>query len=204
MALSWTKSWSSADDGSVLGGADLDNIQNDLDAQAMLLAGTQTVTGNKTLSGTNTHSGTNTFSGANTFSNTNTFSNIVTFTNKSVITCLSTTLAVDMKTSGVTALYTVPAGKTMCVTHVVIRDPSATLAGGTDYDFGTSAACSSWRQTVDLQTMTATTDVMVITSSTAVPVKYTNNIAASIFAIKVSTGSTGAATATVDLFGYLY
>jgi Lower baseplate protein N-terminal domain len=204
MAFTWTKSWSSTDDGSVLGGNDLDNIQNDLDAQAMQLANDQTITGNKTFSGTNTHSGTNTLSGINTFSNTNTFTGQVVFTNKSVITCLSTTTGIDMKTSGVTALYTIPTGKTMCVTHVVVRDPSATLAGGTDYDFGTSAACSSWRQTVDLQTMTATTDVMVITPSTAVPVKYTNNVAASIFAIKVSTGSTGAATATVDLFGYLY
>ena len=212
MALSWTKSWSSADDGSVLGGADLDNVQNDLDAQAVALAGTQTITGNKTLSGTNTHSGTNTFSGANTFSNTNTFSGAVTFSSTASLVnlsamgaLLSTTLAVDMKTSGVTALYTVPAGKTLIPTAVVIRNPSASLAGGTDYDFGTSAACSSWRQTVDLQTLTTlTTDYIVITGSTAVPVKYTTTTVANIFAIKVSTGSTAACTATIDLFGYLF
>ena len=210
MAFSWTKSWSSADDGSVLGGADLDNIQNDLDAQAVALAGTQTVTGNKTLSGTNTHSGTNTFSGANTFSNTNTFSGAVTcsstisLVNLSAMgALLSTTLAVDMKTSGVTALYTVPAGKTLIPTAVVIRNPSATLAGGTDYDFGTSAACTSWMQSVNLSTMTTlTTDYMVI-MGTAVT-KFTTTVAAGIFAIKISTGSTGAATCDIDLFGYLY
>lgn len=32
VVISWTKEWSSADDGSTLGGADLDNIQNNIEA----------------------------------------------------------------------------------------------------------------------------------------------------------------------------
>lgn len=32
VVISWTKEWSSADDGATLGGADLDNIQNAIDA----------------------------------------------------------------------------------------------------------------------------------------------------------------------------
>ena len=31
MAVSWSKSWSASDDGTVLGGNDLGNIQNDID-----------------------------------------------------------------------------------------------------------------------------------------------------------------------------
>jgi hypothetical protein len=206
MAFTWSKNspngWSSADEGSVLSGAELGAMQDDLDGQAVALAGTQTITGNKTLSGTNTHSGTNTFSGAVTHSGTETFTGQVVFTNKSCITCLSTTTGVDMKTAGVTVLYTVPATKTLIITHVVVRNPSATLAGGTDYDFGTSSACSTWMQSVNLSTMTtATTDFMVI-ANTAVT-KFTTTAAGAIFAIKVSTGSTGAATCDIDLFGYL-
>lgn len=32
MAISWTKTWSASDDGSILGGADLGNIQSDIDS----------------------------------------------------------------------------------------------------------------------------------------------------------------------------
>lgn len=56
--IGWTKRWSASDDGSILGGADLQNIQNDIDSACMFLAGTQTITGNKTFSGTLTASGT--------------------------------------------------------------------------------------------------------------------------------------------------
>lgn len=50
MGLSWTKSWNSGDDGSALGGADIQNIQSNIDSQCLLLAGAQTITGNKTIS----------------------------------------------------------------------------------------------------------------------------------------------------------
>lgn len=61
MALSWTKAWSSADDGTVFGGSDLENIQGNIDSQCVTLAGSQTLSGNNTFSGTNTFTGTNSF-----------------------------------------------------------------------------------------------------------------------------------------------
>ena len=118
------------------------------------------------------------------------------------IALLKTTTAVDMKTAQKNTLYTVPTGKTAYVTSVVIRETSASLAGGTDYDLGTGANADTWRQTNDLSTMTtAGTDYMEIRG--AANTKYTDNAAASVFGIKVITGSTGAATAVIDVFGFL-
>ena len=177
----WSKDWGAGDDGSPVGGADIKNIQDDVNTKVLKLADTQTVTGNKTFSGTTA------FSGA------------VTFASKSPIYCLSVTAAVNMKAaSAVATLYTVPTGYTAIITHVIVRSISATLAGGVDFDF------TGWRQTVDLSTMTATTDYMVITSDTATPVKYTMCASASTFQITKSTGSTGDATATIECWGYLF
>lgn len=114
---------------------------------------------------------------------------------------LASVASVDMKTAGKTTLYTVPIGKNAVVTHIVIHTVSATLAGGTEYDFGTGANCDTWKQDVDLSSMTAATDVMVIDSNNT---KYTRSTAADTFGIKVITGSTGAATATIDVIGIEY
>jgi len=53
---------------------------------------------------------------------------------------LSSTAGVDMKTVGATTLYTVPIAKVGRISHIVIRDPSASMAGGSDYDF------TQWKQ----------------------------------------------------------
>lgn len=117
------------------------------------------------------------------------------------IALLSSTSSVDMKTAAKTTLYTVPTGKVAYIMFVVVRDPSATLAGGTEYDLGTGANADTWKQNVDLSSMTtSSTDYMVIDSNNT---KYKECAAADAFGIKVITGSTGAATATIDVFGYL-
>ncbi|KKN21002.1 hypothetical protein LCGC14_0929730 [marine sediment metagenome] len=122
--------------------------------------------------------------------------------NENAITKLATVTGVDMKTVQKNTLYTVPTGKTAYVTSVVIRETSASLAGGTDYDFGTGANADTWRQTNDLSSMTtAGTDYMEIRG--AANTKYTDNAAAAVFGIKPITGSTGAATAVIDIFGFL-
>ena len=122
--------------------------------------------------------------------------------NENSIARLATVSGVDMKTAGKTTLYTVPTGKTLYVTHVVVREPSASMAGGTDYDIGTGANADTWRQTVDLSSMTtASTDYMVISGADVT--KYTDSAAAAVFGIKVITGTTAACTATIDVFGFL-
>lgn len=115
---------------------------------------------------------------------------------------VSTTLNVDMQTAGKTTLFTVPADKIFFPVAVVVSDISASLSGGTDYDLGSGANCDTWRQTIDLSSLTTTTtDYMVIRGADVT--KYTANEAAETFGIKVITGSTGAATATIDVFGFL-
>ena len=115
--------------------------------------------------------------------------------NENAITRLSTTAGVDMKTAASTTLYTCPTGKTAYITHVIVRETSASLAGGTSYSF------TGWRQTVDLSSMTTlATDYMVLDSNNT---KYTDLAAGTAFQITVTTGSTAACTATVDVFGML-
>ena len=121
---------------------------------------------------------------------------------ENAIARLVTVTGVDMKTGGLTTLFTVPTGKTLYVTHVVVREPSASMAGGTDYDFGTGATANTWRQQIDLSTMTTlATDYMVIAGADVT--KYTDCAVASVFGIYVNTGTTSACTATIDLFGFL-
>lgn len=113
--------------------------------------------------------------------------------------------AVDLQNGdSKTTVYTVPTGKTMVVTHVVIRSPSGTLAGGTDFDIGSGANADTWRQTINLSSMTATDDYMVIPSVSATPVKYTLEAAGSAFGILPVTGATADVTATMEVFGYLF
>ncbi len=51
MAINWTKSWTSSDDGTILSGSDLENIQNNTESDTVQISGTQTITGDKTFSG---------------------------------------------------------------------------------------------------------------------------------------------------------
>jgi len=122
--------------------------------------------------------------------------------NEAALAIVASVPSVDMKTAGANTLYTVPTGKVFYPVMVVIRDPSASMAGGTDYDIGTGANCDTWRQTVDLSSMTTSgTDFMVIHGADVT--KYTECAAASVFGIKVITGTTAACTATIDVIGYL-
>ena len=111
------------------------------------------------------------------------------------ITKISTTTGVDMKTAASTTLYTPPAGKSLIVSRVVIRSNSASLAGGTSY------AGTNWRSGIDLSGMTTTTGsrtLLSVDNTTYVPVP-----ALTAFQLVITTGSTAAATATVNVFGYL-
>lgn len=108
---------------------------------------------------------------------------------------LVTTTSVDMKTAASTTLWTVPTGKVGRIVHVSVRDPSASMAGGTDYDF------TQWKQTVDLSSLTtADTDYIVLDGNN---VKYQELAAATAFQITVNTGTTAACTASLDVFAYL-
>jgi hypothetical protein len=111
------------------------------------------------------------------------------------LTKLATVTGVDMKTVASTTLVAVPADKTLYVVGVVVRDPSASMAGGTDYDF------TNWKQTVDLSSLTTLgTDYIYLDGNN---VKYTETAGGVNFQITVVTGTTAACTATIDVFGFL-
>jgi len=98
-------------------------------------------------------------------------------------------------------IYTVPAGKKMIPVFLVIKEPTASLAGGVDFDIGDGAACTTWLQTVDLADITAATMFRVISS---VNVTYTIFDAGDVFGIIPVTGAVLDADAKADLFGYLW
>jgi hypothetical protein len=73
-SITWTKDWSSADDGvNTLGGGELEDIQDDLDSQLV------TAATDLTFSSDTAFSGTSNFTGASTISNSNTFSGSINF-----------------------------------------------------------------------------------------------------------------------------
>ena len=117
---------------------------------------------------------------------------------------------INAQTTTKQTLYTVPSGKTFIPTKVVVRSPSASLAGMVDFDLGGNAGADDWLQQISLNAMTATTDYAEINQPDQaagppiVPNKKTVYAAAAAFGIKINTGSTGAATVYLDVFGYLF
>jgi len=104
----------------------------------------------------------------------------------------------------------VPAGKRCIVTHVIIRDPSATLFGLDDADFGTGAASATQsflNNETGIGDMTATDDYMVLVAVSDDYKIIDGDAAAAVdreFGMTIVDGSDGAATATIDVFGYLF
>ena len=98
-------------------------------------------------------------------------------------------------------IYTVPTGKKMIVVFVIIKEPTASLAGGTDFDTGDGVACTTWLQAVDLADLIAATQARVISSDN---ITYTIFDAGDVFGIIPVTGAVLDADAKADLFGYLW
>ena len=108
-------------------------------------------------------------------------------------------------------LYTCPEGKRCIPVFVIIRDPSGTLVGCNDVDFGSGAACATENfinNETGIVDMTATTDYMILTTSSDEYTIIDGDAAAAVdreFGIQVIAGATQAdATATIDVFGYLF
>lgn len=117
------------------------------------------------------------------------------FLNESSITKLGSA-SVDMKTAAATTIFTVPVGKVARITHVLVRDASASLAGGTSYTI------TNWRATFSLAALTtANTGYIVVYGADLA--QYVETAAGVAVQITVTTGSTAAATATVEIFGVL-
>lgn len=123
--------------------------------------------------------------------------------NENAVTLLGSAVIGMQTADGKQDVYTIPTGKQGHTFFYVIHSPTGSLAGGTDFDLGSGAAADTWRQTVNLSSMTATTDYMVIPPIAATPVKYTREAAGAVLGIKPITGSTGDFNATVEVWGRL-
>lgn len=111
----------------------------------------------------------------------------------------------DGKTTILTVPTTLPDGTALTgciVTHVIVRNPSASLAGGSNFAFGDGANADTWKTSVDLSGMTGTDDYMVIDTNNAVIAAVFN--AGDTFGLKPTTGATADATATIEVFGYYF
>jgi hypothetical protein len=105
-----------------------------------------------------------------------------------------------------TNIYTVPTGKKLIVTRVIIRQPSGAMAGGTDFDLGSGTNADDWVTGVDLSGM-GTGEYQMIRGGDPTVSAYDPNLkifnAADVFGIKPVTGATADVTGVADLFGYL-
>lgn len=110
-------------------------------------------------------------------------------------------------------LYTVPSGKNGIVEYIILREPSGTLVGADDLNFGIGAGTTgSW---IDAEAgvvdMTATDDYMVLERTNHISNEFSvidgDNATANnrTFGIYVVAGATAAAaTVTIDVFGYIF
>ena len=97
-----------------------------------------------------------------------------------------------------TALFTVPAGKVAYVTKVVVRDASIDLDTA-EFGFGYDANCT------DVIAQAAHAGLTGPTLYEIIPAKVgaLEGAAAEVLGIKCSVAQGAAATAVVDVFGYL-
>lgn len=102
----------------------------------------------------------------------------------------------SLKTAGSTALYTTPVGKTTIITKIVIRNVTASLAGGTSY------SVTGFRQAFSLANLTQTTGCMIVEPADLS--MLTMIVGGTTINFTVTTGSTAASAGMIDVFGYTF
>ena len=117
-------------------------------------------------------------------------------------------VSINCQTTDKQTIFTVPASKILLPVALGIRQPSATLAGMEDFDLGGDAAAGDWLQNISLDSYTLVTNQGILMPPQAagppiVPAKEIIYAAGIVWGIKIISGSTGEATVTMDLFGYL-
>lgn len=120
--------------------------------------------------------------------------------NKNSLTLLSSTSSVDMNTATATTLFTVPVGLSCIVTHVVVRNASTSLTTAS-YSFGFNSA--SYNDNIANAAHTELTGSTLYTVLTA-KAGATRGAAGDLFKVLMNTLQGGAATTTIDVFGYLF
>ncbi len=127
---------------------------------------------------------------------------IFTVTTPTTLEYRLSSTSVNVGAIAVTALYTVPAGKTAIITRVVIRSASGTFDQVADpiLNIGWQAVASNVVASATYTTPANTTSYI----QPAVIAAATIGAAAEVLNFNVTTAATASTTATVDVFGYLF
>jgi len=113
---------------------------------------------------------------------------------------LSTTASVNMNTATATTLFTCPTGKSCVVTRVAVRNASTSLTTAS-YSFGWNSA--SFNDVIANAThteLTGNTLYTVLLAKTGATVGTSTGT----FKVLMNTLQGGAATTTIDVFGYYF
>lgn len=115
-------------------------------------------------------------------------------------TKLATVTGIDMNSVAETTLFTVPAGKSCVPTHFVNRAASTSLTTAS-WSFGFNSGTSN-----DVVANATHTELTGSTLYTILDAKAgsARGAAADVLRIRVNTAQGGAATMTVDVFGFLF
>jgi hypothetical protein len=113
---------------------------------------------------------------------------------------LSTTAAVNMNTATATTLYTCPSGRTCVITRVAVRNASTSLTTAS-YSFGWNSA--TFNDVIANGTRPELTGATLYTVIVA-KVGATVGTSTGTFKVLMNTLQGGAATTTIDVFGYTF
>ena len=112
---------------------------------------------------------------------------------------LATVTGVDMNTATPTALYTVPTGRSAIITSITVRNASTSLTTAS-YSFGfNSAAFNNVIADATHTELTGNTLYTILNAKVGAKV----GVAADVLKALMNTLQGGAATTTMDVFGYL-
>lgn len=119
---------------------------------------------------------------------------------ENAITLLNTATGVDLNTATAQTLYTVPTGKSCIPTHFAVRDPSTSL---TTVSFSIGFNSATFNNIVADATHTELTGSTLYTVLIA-KIGATRGVAGDVLKLLNNVLQGGAATCTIDVFGFLF
>lgn len=120
------------------------------------------------------------------------------------ITKIGTVTGIPLTATGATNLYTVPAGKTLYVTEILLRITAVTaFVAGATVSVGKTAAFTEWLAATAMGALSATNQFRLLSHSAA-GLLYQSFAAGEIVALNVTIGATATVlTGACDVYGYL-
>lgn len=117
---------------------------------------------------------------------------------------LATVTAIDLTTAAQTTLYTVPAGKTLYITEILIRIIGViTFVSGATIGIGKAASYNEWLAATAMGALSSTTQFRLLSHSAAGLI-YQSFAAGEVVKINVTVPAVSTLlTAACDVFGYL-